>query len=344
MAKDIVEYKAKDGQLINLNIETVRKYLIRGNNQGATTQEIVFFMGICKSRGLNPFKNDCYPIKYGNDPMAIITSIDYFRARAKAQSDCMGWNSGIIVKDKETGAIRKTNGLFDKDNEVLLGGWFEGLPKGWKEPCKLEINLFGYIKKTKDGKVTQFWHEDKQPTMIAKVAESQGLRKCWPDEFQGIYSEAEIVREEIEEVEKPQLTKEIYAPKKISEKEFEERRKSLVGSGEEPTISSFSKLNKVPLQNFEKAHRDEIVKWPLPVFEAFCDKWENKTKISYQVFLRRQNIVEGNDKPEIKPIPKAGQGTVICKADGTAKTYAACENECPGGMFKEQSCLERFPE
>lgn len=109
-------------------------------------------------------------------------------------------------------------------------------------------------------------------------------------------------------------------------------------------ISSFSKLNKVPLQNFEKAHRDEIAKWPQSIQEIFNEKWEAKTKTPYEVFLRRQNIIENNNKPEGELIPKPGQGIVMCKADGQAKTYAACENECPGSMFKEQSCLERFPE
>lgn len=368
MAKDIVEYKARDGQVINLNIDIVRKYLVRGNNQGATSQEIIFFMGICKSRGLNPFKNDCYLIKYGDDPAAIITSIDYFRARAKAQPDCMGWNNGIIVKDKETETIKKTNGLFDKEKEILLGGWFEALPKGWKEPCKLEINLFGYIKKTKDGKITQFWHEDKQPTMIAKVAESQGLRKCWPDEFQGIYSDAEIIQEEIEQPEKFKINKEIYKAKTVSEistKEFEEEIKSSddIDDQNKILIASFSKLNKEPLQKFEQTHRTEISTWPHSVREAFYEKWEKKTKTPYEIFLRRLNIINNQNESNImKPtaamdtvglkllaspaieIPKAGEGMIICPADEIHKTYAVCKNECPGDMFKTQSCLARFPE
>ncbi|UCC41423.1 MAG: phage recombination protein Bet [Candidatus Aminicenantes bacterium] len=367
MAKDIVEYKAKDGQLINLNVETVRKYLVRGNNQAATSQEIIFFMGICKSRGLNPFKNDCYLIKYGNDPAAIITSIDYFRARAKAQLDCIGWNNGIIVKHKETGTIRKTSGLLDKDNEILLGGWFEALPKEWKVPCRLEINLFGYIKKTKDGKVTQFWQEDKQPTMIAKVAESQGLRKCWPDEFQGIYSDAEIIQEEIEQPEKPKVNKATYQAKEpeiitqdfdatISNQTDRKQQKPIRQSeeAEEPEksepqteadllIISFAKLNKEPLQKFEETHRAEIQTWPQDARDAFNEKWETKMKVSYEIFLRRLDIING--KTDTAQTPKPGQGTVMCKIDGEAKTYAACENACPEpGLFHKQECLERFPE
>ena len=54
-----------------------------------------------------------------------------------------------------------------------------------------EVPVKRYIKKTREGKVTRFWSEDNQPEQIAKVAESQGLRAAWPDEFQGLYVDAE---------------------------------------------------------------------------------------------------------------------------------------------------------
>jgi phage recombination protein Bet len=152
---------------------------------------MVYFLNVCKARRLNPFVKDVYLIKYSqNDPAAIVTSVDYFRKRARAQADCQGWKSGVIVKTAD-GAVKDTAGLL-QDGETLLGGWFEGKPAGWLEPLRLEVNLRAYIKKTKDGAATRFWSPDNQPAQIAKVAESQGLRKLWPDEFQGLYAEEEI--------------------------------------------------------------------------------------------------------------------------------------------------------
>jgi len=188
--KELAKYTAKDGQELSITESAVRKYLVSGKSELITSQEIMYFLGVCKSRGLNPFKKDCYLIKYGNDPAAIITSIDYFRSRAKAQPDCRGWKKGIIVID-ENGNIKDSLGLI-LEGETLIGGWFEAKPAGWDEVFRLEVNLKGYIKKTRDGKTTKFWQEDNQPTMIAKVAEGQGLRTLWPDEFQGMYEEAEI--------------------------------------------------------------------------------------------------------------------------------------------------------
>lgn len=189
--KDLVKYQSRDGQEITLSFDTVKKYLIQGNPDRVTEQELMFFMGMCKSCGLNPFKKDAYLVKYGDDPAAIITSIHYFRARARAQKDCRGWRSGVIVKKKD-GSLRYSDGLV-LDDEELLGGWFEAKPDGWEFPLKLEVNLTGYIKRTSQGNTTRFWQPEHQPTMIAKVAEAQGLRKLWPDEFQQLYGEEEIV-------------------------------------------------------------------------------------------------------------------------------------------------------
>ena len=188
--KTVCKYEARDGVEISLTFDTVKKYLVSGNKEAVTDQELMYFLGVCRSRGLNPFKKDAYLIKYGSDPAAIITSIDYFRSRARAQSDCVGWKRGIIVQDSD-GKLRDSAGII-LEGEKLIGGFFEAQPEGWTVPFRLEVNLAGYIKKTKDGRPTRFWQADNQPTMISKVAEGQGLRSLWPDEFQGLYEEAEI--------------------------------------------------------------------------------------------------------------------------------------------------------
>lgn len=189
--KGIVKYEDRTGNEVQLSFNIVRNYLVTGKKELVTDQEIMYFMGICKARGLNPFAKDCYLIKYTpNESAAIITSVDYFRSRARCQEDFQGYNCGVIVQ-KPDGDLRYSNGLV-LPGEKLIGGWFETTPKGWLHPFKLEVNLAGYIKKKSDGGITKFWSEDNQPTMIAKVAESQGLRKCWPNEFQGVYSAEEI--------------------------------------------------------------------------------------------------------------------------------------------------------
>ncbi len=188
----IVKYQARDGQEISLGFETIRAYLVSGKKELVTPQELMFFMGLCKSRGLNPFKKDAYLIKYSNDPAAIVTSIDFYRSRARAQKDCKGWKSGIIVQT-EDGKLTERDGEIILDGEKLVGGWFEAQPDGWAFPMKHTVNLRPYIKKRSDGEITRFWGEDNQPSQIRKVAESQGLRRAWPDEFQQMFTEEEIL-------------------------------------------------------------------------------------------------------------------------------------------------------
>jgi len=188
--RGIVKYEARDGQSVTLSFDTIKRYLVQGHSEMVTKQELMFFMGTCKSRGLNPFNKDCYLIKYSSKQgAAIITAVDYFRKRARAQRDCHGWQKGIIVE--RNGEIIYSKGLM-LDGDTLLGGWFKAQPEGWTEPFELEVNLKGYIKKKNDGSVTKFWAKDNQPSQIAKVAESQGLRTLWPDEFQQLYTPEEM--------------------------------------------------------------------------------------------------------------------------------------------------------
>jgi phage recombination protein Bet len=188
---EFVAYKSRSGLEITLTLEVVRNYLVTGKKELVSLQELIFFMGVCKARGLNPFARECYLIKYTqDDPAAIITSIDFYRSRARAQEDCVGWKSGVIVRGKD-GNIRRTSGLVLSDEE-LVGGWFTAQPKKWEVEFDLEVSLEGYIKKTSSGAITRFWRKEMQPTMIRKVAESQGLRELWPDEFRGTVAAEEL--------------------------------------------------------------------------------------------------------------------------------------------------------
>ncbi len=139
---------------------------------------------------MNPFIKDCYLVKYDQSPAAIITSREFFQKNARKASDCKGWNFGIILQ-KSDGEIRYSKGLV-LSGETLVGGWFKAQPEGWHDPFELEVNLSGYLKKKGDGSLTQFWAPEKQATMIAKVAEVQGLRALWGEESSGMYTVDEI--------------------------------------------------------------------------------------------------------------------------------------------------------
>ncbi len=194
-------YQARDGQKIELTLEIVRDFLVTGKKELVRVQELVYFIGVCKARGLNPFAKDCYLIKYTeNEPAAIITAIDFYRSRARAQKDCVGWEKGVICRSKKEGTLRYSKGLV-LEEEVVVGGWFKSQPTSWTVPFEIEVNLGEFQKKTKEGNITKFWQNSAM--MIAKVAESQGLRTLWPDEFRGTITaeEAGLQVEQFETIE-----------------------------------------------------------------------------------------------------------------------------------------------
>ena len=119
-SQGFVVYESR-GQKVELTAQIVRDFLVTGKKELVSDQEIYYFLGICKARQLNPFVKDCYLIKYGSEPAAIITAIDFYRSRARAAVDCTGWQKGVICLNKDTGELRYSNGLV-LSNEELVGG------------------------------------------------------------------------------------------------------------------------------------------------------------------------------------------------------------------------------
>jgi phage recombination protein Bet len=185
MAKEqgLIKYESR-GQEVVLTAEIVREFLVTGKKELVSNQEITYFLAQCQARQMNPFVKDCYLVKFDTNPAAIIVAIDYYRSRARSAKDCVGWEVGVICLDKKTGGLRYSKGLV-LPHEELVGAWFRARPTGWHVDCELEVNLSGYVKDN------AFWKGGKAATMIAKVAESQGLRRVWPDLFQGTYTAEE---------------------------------------------------------------------------------------------------------------------------------------------------------
>lgn len=173
-----MSYTMANGDEMRLTISMVKNYLVQGKSEYVTDPEAIMFMAECKARRLDPFRKECWLIKYsrtGN--AAIVESIHHKRAKARAQADCKGWSKGLILTDKQ-GQTKRSKGLV-LEGETLVGAYFEATPDGWIVPYELEINLTGYIGKTQEGKETSFWKTEKQPSQIMKVVESQGLSALW---------------------------------------------------------------------------------------------------------------------------------------------------------------------
>ena len=120
-------------------------------------------------------------------------------------------------------------------------------------------------------------------------------------------------------------------------------------------IDQFSKLNKEPLEEYEKAHRDEIKTWPQEARDAFAEKWEKKIHQSYEAFLRRLDLINGKgfsqESKQSENMTEETQqpmDTVVCPTDREHKPLAFCKNargkDKPCERFIAQDCLARWPE
>mgnify|MGYP000984897145 FL=1 len=176
---------------VQLSINLVKRYL-SGDNPNVTESEIMYFMKLCKARGLNPYIRDAYLIKYGNQPAAIIVAKDAVEKRAIQNPKYDGKEVGIYVENKETGELIKREGsILRKNKEELVGAWCTVYRKDWKYPITKEVNFDEYIQKKKDGTPNTNW-ENRPVTMITKVAIVQALREAFIEELSGMYEAEEM--------------------------------------------------------------------------------------------------------------------------------------------------------
>ena len=183
-ALQLATYTLEGGQV--LSATTVKNYIA----PGATDQEVLYFIELCKAQKLNPFVRDAYLVKYGNQPAQIIVGKDVFLKKAGENPYFDGLKAGIVVVDKN-GEVKEREGSLKVPGDELIGGWCEVYLKNREYPTKCLVSLEEYIQKKKDGTVNSMW-SSKPCTMIRKVAQSQALREAFPNELRGLYEKEEM--------------------------------------------------------------------------------------------------------------------------------------------------------
>lgn len=185
------------GAKVELTPEVVRDYLVSGNKERVTMQEIVMFMNLCKYSGLNPWQKEAYCIKYGNEPATMVVGKEAFMKRAESHAAYDGYQAGIIVYDQESEKITRRPGSFRLHGEEIVGGYAEVWRKDKQHSFVSEVSFEEYAGRKKDGSLNAQWAK-KPATMIRKVALVQALREAFPTTFGGMYSAEESGFVEVE--------------------------------------------------------------------------------------------------------------------------------------------------
>lgn len=189
MNNTIMTYETDQGE-VKLSPVIVKKYLVSGQADKVTDQEIVMFMQMCKYQGLNPFLREAYLIKFGNAPATMVTGKDTFTKRAAKSPLCAGYEAGVVVQGKD-GQLHERKGALVLPNETLVGGWAKVYRKDWEVPMEVTVGLDEYARRKNNGELMSNWKQ-MPGTMIRKVALVQALREAIPEEFGGLYSPEEM--------------------------------------------------------------------------------------------------------------------------------------------------------
>lgn len=167
----LTKYLSMTGEEIQLSPDIIKSYLVSGDADNVTDQEIMMFLALCKFQKLNPFLKEAYLIKYGTAPATMVTGKETFLKRAVKNPRYKGHKVGI--------------------NEDATEAWAEVYVEGYDIPVRVEIDYEEYVGRKRDGTVTQMW-ETKRKTMLKKVALVQALREAFPEDLGGMYSPEEV--------------------------------------------------------------------------------------------------------------------------------------------------------
>jgi len=184
--KQLLKYIPK-GQSPKLYIDLIKSQVMKPDKFGNTRSDsdLLLFLYVAKRTGLDPLTKQIYAVfrwdsRQAKEIMSIQAGIDGMRLVAQRTGQYAGQDDAIVTPEDESTKYptKATVTVYKSINGERVA--FTASAR-WGE----------YAPVTKDGNVEFMWA--KMPyTMLAKCAEALSLRKGFPNELSGIYSQEEM--------------------------------------------------------------------------------------------------------------------------------------------------------
>lgn len=183
--------------------------------KGCTESELKFFLEVARMARLNPFLNQIRPVKrwnsdLGREAMVLQVGIDGYRSMAADTQDLAGIDDAVFDTEDED---------HPKWAKVTVYRW----SRGEKIPYTATARWSEYVQRKKDGTVNHMW-SSKPYLMLAKCSEALALRKAFPAELAGVYTDEEMGQADNPAPEQTQSKPPVQIPSKASDKKPETKQ------------------------------------------------------------------------------------------------------------------------
>lgn len=267
----------------------------------ANDDEFNLYIELCKARGLNPLLRHCYCLIMSKDDpkkrqMVIVVSIDGQRHVAETTQNYRPDERAPRFEVDPSLKDPKTNpaGLISAEVSVYKfshGGWHP-VPNVayWEEAAPLREK---WVNNQRTGEYELDSKKDgwrKMPRlMLAKVAEMGALRKAFPDDFSGLYGEAEMDRGEAYDL----------TPSEMADQSEQEARIDRIGGAGKIIVDWLDgPLDPVPVGSFF----DRVAAFARDNLER-VEAWSSRNRHAMREFW----AVTPGDALELKKVIEAAQ-------------------------------------